>query len=407
MKIVQINTTVNSGSTGRIAEDIGRVSIDAGHESYIAFGRGNRLSKSNLIRIGNKIDFYGHVFQSLIFDRHGFASKSATESLVKELDRIKPDVVGLHNLHGYYIHLEVLFAYLKKNKIPVIWTLFDCWSFTGHCSYFDDINCEKWISQCYDCPKIKMYPKSIMVDNSERNYLDKSKLFTHVENLEIIVHSNWLSGLVHKSFLKEYPVHVIRSGIDLEVFRPIDVSDFNSELDLDDKKMILGCASIWDERKGLADFIALDAILNSSFQIVLIGLSVQQLKELPPSIIGLSRTENLSELTNWYNVASVFVNPTYQDNFPTTNLEALACGTPVVTYDTGGSPEAVDSLTGRVVDKGDIEGLLEAIKEVTAMNEKELSIRCRKRAVELFNKDDRYLDYLEVYIKLLDNAKRD
>ena len=202
MKILQINTTVNTGSTGRIAEDIGKVLMANGHESYIAFGRGNQSSQSNLIRIGSKMDFFLHGLRTRFFYRHGFGSKKATEQLIKEIDKIKPDAIGLHNLHGYYLNIEVLFEYLKSNHIPVLWTLFDCWAFTGHCTYFDDIDCKKYQTQCGKCPKIDKYPSSLFVDNSFKNFTDKKKLFTSLANIDFVVHSDWLKGLVKKSYFK-------------------------------------------------------------------------------------------------------------------------------------------------------------------------------------------------------------
>lgn len=399
MKLLQINSIVNSGSTGRIAEDIGNVAINSGHESFIAYGRGNRPSSSQLIRIGKQLDVYWHGLTTLLTDRHGFSSAKATEKLIHIIDQINPDVIGLHNLHGYYINIEILFNYLKTIDIPVLWTLFDCWSFTGHCSYFDDIKCEKWQTHCIQCPKYRNYPTAL-VDNSFINFDDKKRLFTGVKSLEILVHSSWLGGLVKKSFLKEYPIHIKPSAIDLSVFKPAQ-SSISISYNLENKKVLLGCASVWSERKGLNDFIKLSNVLDSEFIIVLIGLNKKQFLSLPENIIGINRTESTLELAQWYSLADVFINPTYQDNFPTTNIEALACGTPVITYDTGGSPEAIDNNTGLVVEKGDILGLYKAIINICSKGKKYFTHICRERAVKHFNKDDRFMDYLKIYESLL------
>ena len=356
MKILQINSTVNSGSTGRIAEDIGKTIISAGYESYIAFGRGNQKSNSKLIKIGNKLDFYGHLLRSLFTDRHGFGSKRATRKFLKQVDVIKPDAIGLHNIHGYYLNIEILFKYIKEKNIPVLWTFHDCWPFTGHCSF--NTNCDN----CKNCQR--KYPKSIFLNQSSKNYYDKKMIFNQVKKLQIITPSIWLKGLVNQSFFK-YPVHCINNGIDLNQFQHSEnYKKLKEKLKLKNKKIILGVASTWDKRKGLSDFIQLESLLDTNYKIILIGLTSKQIQNLPKNIMGVQRTESIAELANYYSMADVYINPTHKDNFPTTNIEALACGTPVITYDTGGSPEAIDNTTGKLVKKGDVQGLCNAIQDL-------------------------------------------
>jgi glycosyltransferase involved in cell wall biosynthesis len=397
MRILQINTTVNSGSTGRIAEDIGNVIIANGHESYIAYGRGNQKSQSQLIKIGNQADIYLHGLKTAIFDRHGFGSKRATKQLIEEIDTVNPDVIGLHNIHGYFINIEILFNYIAKKNIPVVWTLHDCWAFTGHCTYFDSVSCEKWKTQCEKCPKTNMYPKSIGLDNSFKNFNDKKRIFNQVQNLQIVTPSHWLKELVNESYLK-HPVTCIHNGIDLNQFKPAtNTNALREKLQLRNKKIVLGVASIWDERKGLSDFEKLARLLSDSYQIVLIGLTQKQIDILPKNVLGIKRTESVAELATYYSMANVFVNPTYQDNFPTTNIEALACGTPVITYNTGGSPEVIDEETGEIVQKSEIQLLKQAIEKWCENNSVENSIKCRSRAEKFFNKEDRYLEYLAIY----------
>ena len=393
MRILQINTTVNSGSTGRIAEDIGKTLISAGHESYIAFGRGRQKSKSNLIKIGGKLDFYLHVIRSLFTDRHGFSSKRATRKFLKQVDVIKPDAIGLHNIHGYYLNIEILFEYIKDKNIPILWTFHDCWPFTGHCSYNTDCD------NCKNCQR--KYPKSIFLNQSSRNYNDKKIIFNQVKRVQIITPSIWLKDLVQQSFL-QYPVECINNGIDLNEFKPSEKSlKLKDKLQLKNKKIILGVASTWDQRKGLSDFIQLASLLDANYQIILIGLTSKQIQGLPVNIMGVQRTESISELANYYSMADVYINPTHKDNFPTTNIEALACGTPVITYDTGGSPEAIDKGTGMVVEKEDVIGLYNAIQELALHPQEQYAKVCRTRAEQLFNKEDRYLDYLKLYERLI------
>jgi len=393
LKVLQINTVVNSGSTGRIAEDIGKTLISKGHESYIAFGRGNQKSASKLIKIGSKLDFYLHVVRSLFTDRHGFGSKRATRNFLKQIDVINPDAIGLHNIHGYYLNVEILFKYIKEKNIPVIWTFHDCWPFTGHCSYNTDCD------NCKNCQR--KYPTSVFLNQVTRNYKDKELIFNKVNKLQIITPSIWLKDLVKQSFLK-YTVQCINNGIDLNQFQHSEnYKKLKEKLHLQNKKIILGVASTWDKRKGLSDFIQLALLLDTCYQIILIGLTSKQIQGLPKNITGVQRTESIAELANFYSMADVYINPTHKDNFPTTNIESLACGTPVITYNTGGSPEAIDAITGKIIKKGDVKGLRHAIQDLALHSQEHYAKVCRTRAEQLFNKEDRYLDYLKLYERLI------
>lgn len=405
MRVLQINSVVNSGSTGRIAEQIGSQIIKEGHESFIAFGRGNRPSASKLIKIGSFKDILLHGMYSLFFDRHGFGSIQSTKKLLKEIDEIKPDIIGLHNVHGYYLNIEILFNYIKIKNIPLVWTFHDCWPFTGHCAYFDSISCEKWKTGCINCELKKKYPKSILIDNSSHNYFKKENLFNQVNNVTIVTPSIWLKNLVKDSFLKHSVVH-IPNGVDLTVFRPVlDLKEIKEKYNIGSKKVVLGVASIWDKRKGLDDFIKLKFVTNSEVKIVLVGLNKVQIKNLPANIIGIERTESISELAALYSLADVFVNPTYIDNFPTTNIESLACGTPVITYKTGGSPEAIDEFTGVIVEKGNLSSLENAINNVLILGKEYYSKACRERAEKFYDKNDKYYDYFNLYETILKGNK--
>jgi len=396
MKILQINTTLNTTSTGRITEEIGKTVMDHGHESYAACNRiGPNGSRSEMILVGNTLDVYAHGLKTRLFDRHGFGSTGATSRLIRQIEDINPDVIGLHNLHGYYLNVEILFNYLKKVQKPVVWTFHDCWPFTGHCAYFDSVNCDKWKTECGSCPLTHAYPASWLMDNSTRNFRDKKRIFTGLENLTIVTPSRWLKNLVDESFLSDYETKVIHNGIDLNTFKPCKTA-FSDRISESNKKIILGVASIWDQRKGLNDFVKLSKLLDDQFKIVIVGLSEKQFETIPPNILGIKRTENIEELASLYSSASIFINPTYSDNFPTTNIEALACGTPVITYNTGGSPEAIDSKTGSVVEKGDIELLKDAVEKIS-VKKSNMKEDCIKRASLLFSKDDRFMDYLKLY----------
>lgn len=398
MKILQINSVCGIGSTGRIATDIHKILIEQGHESYIAYGRDLPKNCSNAIKIGTKIDNYTHVAKTRLLDKHGFGSKQATIEFIDKVKELAPDIIHLHNIHGYYINIEVLFNYLKEANKPVVWTLHDCWSFTGHCAYFDYAGCDKWKSGCYSCPEQKAYPSSLILDNSDSNYLIKKKNFTGVKNLTIVTPSQWLANLVKESFLSEYTVKVINNGIDLNTFRP-NVGDFRKKHKLEGKFIILGVAGVWDRRKGLKYFKDLSSKLAKDEVVVLIGLSKKQIKVLPENIIGVSRTNDIEELVDIYTSSDVFVNLTLEDNFPTTNLEALACGTPVITFDTGGSPESVSSTVGYIAQKFNIEEIYEKIKLIKLNGNAYYQRECLEIASKRFNKEFKYKEYIELYIE--------
>lgn len=402
MKILQINTTVNSGSTGRIAEDIGKLLLQNGHESFIAAAYANQKSQSEVIDIGSELNRKLHGLKSRLFDRHGFGSAKATLELIEKIRVIKPDIIHLHNIHGYYLHIGILFNFLKEEQMPVVWTFHDCWPFTGHCAYFDRYNCRKWETQCYNCPAIKAYPASWWIDNSRNNYNDKNQLFRGLNNLHIITPSRWLAKHVENSFLKDYPIRCIHNGIDLKTFNIVTQTENIAEkYKLPPKQILLGVASVWHKRKGLKDFILLSKLISKEAHIVLVGLTRKQIEDLPANITGIERTESVNDLASLYSKASIFLNPTYVDNFPTTNIESLACGTPVITYQTGGSPEAIEEDTGFVVGKGDIDGLYLAIQKTLRKGKLYYESACRARAERLFDKSARFDEYIDLYYQLL------
>lgn len=390
MKILQINSVCGYGSTGRIAADLYHAAKADGMECRIAYGRGEAPADIETIRIGAPFHVRLHGALSRLTDKHGFYSRQATRDFIARVKEWGPDLIHLHNIHGYYLNLPILFEYLGFAGLPVVWTLHDCWTFTGHCAYFDAAGCEKWRTGCGNCPQLHEYPASFGADRSAWNYQRKRELFSMPEKMVLVTPSEWLADLARESFLGGSPVRVIPNGIDLEKFRPTP-GDFRERYGLVGKKLALGVASVWERRKGLDDFIRLSGMLGETWKIVLVGLSEQQMKELPPGILGLARTGSIEELAALYTAADVFVNPTQEDNFPTTNLEALACGTPVLTYRTGGSPESISASCGIVVEKGDIKALAQAVQEADFSAE-----ACLERA-KCFDKTAKYLDYIRLY----------
>lgn len=396
MKVLQINSVCGVGSTGRISTDLYKVIKDSGGNCRIIYGRGKSPCNIDSIKIGNNIDNYIHVFKTRMFDKHGLGSDKVTKKLIKEIDQYNPDIIHLQNIHGYYLNIEVLFNYLKKINKPIIWTLHDCWPFTGHCAYFDFVNCEKWRENCHDCNQKNKYPRSLFVDRSYENYNIKKKLFTGIKNVTLVTPSQWLANLVKESFLKDFKVEVINNGIDLSIFKPTK-SNIKERLDIDGKFIILGVASVWDDRKGLKYFNEIASKLDEDFQIILIGITEKQKKTLNKNIICVEKTNSAQELAQFYSAADVFINPTLEDNFPTTNLESLACGTPVITFNTGGSIEAVDDKTGIIVEKGNTSQLIGSIIDMKLGNLTMDRKACVDRARKYYDKNTNFKKYINLY----------
>ena len=342
MKVVSINTVCN-GSTGKIVGSISSSLIESGEEAFCIYGRRKGYANIPCKKIGGFFSFWYHVFLTTVFDLHGHGSYFKTKKIVRELKKLNPDIIHLHNIHGYYINYKVLFNYLKNTfQGRVFWTLHDCLPMTGHCAYFSNVSCEKWKTECHDCPNKKMYPTSLLFDRSRKNYQEKKNLFNGVKDLTIITPSVWLQNIVLSSYLKKYPVKTINNGIDLNIFYPrLTDSIFDKYNIPKDKKVLLGVASIWEKRKGLDDFLMLSKLVNDDYVIVLVGLNNKQISKLKQykNIIGIRRTENQDDLASLYSVSFALINPTYEDNYPTVNIEALASGTRVIAYDTGGCVE--------------------------------------------------------------------
>lgn len=391
MKIVQINTFPYK-ATGSIMMNIHEELCNQGDESYATWGRGRDSHCRQEIVLKDDLGVKLHGIYTRITDRTGFASKKITVQFIKKLKEINPDIVHLHNIHGYYINIEILFDYLKRYKKKIVWTFHDCWPMTGHCAYFDMVGCTKWKTGCYDCKQLKTYPSSLVFDSSKWNWEKKNNLFSY-ENLTVVTPCNWLNQLVRESSIKYKQVITIYNGIDTAKYYRIE-SDILKKYGIEDKKVVLGVASEWTERKGLRDFIDLSKRLdNSKYTVLLVGLTKKQIAQLPEQIIGLERTSNLQELLELYSSAYVFLNPTYEDNFPTTNLEAIACGTPVITYRTGGSPEALSENTGIVVEKGDLNTVIQAIDTGEIGKIKPI-------LPEKFRKNNMINEYMNLYRKI-------
>jgi len=423
MKVLQINTVYGTGSVGRICMDLYEICEKNGIEAYMAYGRGEIHPEINGYKIGSAKDMVEHVLWNFFRGESGFHSTMLTKAFLIYLDQINPDIIHLHNIHGFYLQTELLFDYIREKNKKVIWTLHDCWPFTGHCAYFDYVACEKWKTGCKDCViHASAYPYAIFCDSTQRIYPRKKEAYCGVKNLTIVTPSSWLAGLVKQSFLKEYPVKVIPNGIDLEKFNPnVQIPErlretglFDDEAQADGQQervpYILGVANVWEHRKGLTFFERMaeeNARLYKTtgsvpYRIVLVGLKPKQVRRLKRKydkhvILGMKRTQNTEELAALYANAAVYVNATLEDNFPTTNLEALACGTPVITFQTGGSAESIDESCGRVVTKGDYTALKNAVAEVVVA--KPFAPESCVNRAQLYRKEARFREYLDLYKK--------
>ena len=401
-------------STGKICEDIAKVVMAYGWESYIAYGRWAKPGVSYDRCMGNKLDMYMHYAQHRFFDREGLASRGTTKKLVRWIDEVKPDIIQLHNIHDHYLNYPILFGYLATLDTPIVWVQHDCWAYTGGCVYHDLYKCDKWREGCKGtCPN----KRAIFCNKSAEQFVLKKELISKIKSLTFVSVSDWLGDLLMESFHKDRRLMTIHNGIDISRFRPLTKvekikenkeraeshPDALSSSIPNCRFSILGVAAVWDARKGLNDFIKLRGILSAEYKITLVGLTQKQVNKLPAGIRGITRISSIEEMVQLYSDSDVFVNSTYSDNFPTTNIEALACGTPVITYKTGGSPEAVDAKTGFVIKQGDIVSLANTIMYLK--DNPFSSADCRKRAQDHFDKDKCFKQYIKLYNELLNDNR--
>lgn len=405
-KILYINPVVRTTtSTGRIVRELADAARADGWEAYTAFSAGRDGHAPPGIQkplpVGNRLDVALHGLATRIFDRHGLASASATRAFVRQLQQIAPDLVHIHNIHGYFLNYPILFDYLRRARVPVVWTVHDCWLFTGHCYHYDAAGCMRWQSGCHDCPQKHRFPASFIFDRSRRNFADKRREFLSLApgQLTIATVSQWMSAQMRESFFSGCPIVTIHNGIDTSIFRPSpDSASVKTALGIGRKRMLLAAASIWSAQKGLSHLAHIACSMPADCALVMVGVDKKTARTLPPGIIALPSTSSPSDLARLYSAADVFLNPTLQDNYPTVNLEAIACGTPVVTFRTGGSVESITPLTGVVVGQGDSAAMLEAALKI---DKNALSRACRRHALDNFAKDKTHKQYIDLYRKLI------
>lgn len=404
MTVCEINIS-DHGSTGTIMMQIAKKASEEGFFVITASNKG-LLRKKDLLKIcrkdhiyvNNLFSFALHYKLGGMLGLNGLFSVLATLRLLYYMKKKDVRLIHLHNLHNFCFNIPLLFRFIKRNHISVVWTLHDCWSFTGRCPYFVMAKCDRWKTGCYEChyPK-KSYPQSY-IDTTRIMWELKKKWFSRIENCTLVTPSQWLADLVKLSYLKDYPVKVINNGIDLNVFKPTE-SGFRCRNGLVDKKIVLGVAFGWGERKGLDVFIELSKRLPNNYRIVLVGTDDNVDSLLPTNIISIHRTQNQTELAEIYTAADVFANPTREENYPTVNMECLACGTPVITFKTGGSPEILDETCGSVVPCDDIDAMEMEIRRIC--EEKPFSKETCLNRAKSFDMNKRFEEYVDLYKNLI------
>ncbi len=401
MTIVQINAVCGTGSTGKICVAVSELLTQRGIENYILYSAGESAYPLG-IRFANNWHRRLQTLKARLFGNPGFNSRLITRNLIRELERLQPDIVHLHNIHENDCNLPMLFRYLKEKRIRLFWTFHDCWAFTGGCMYFSTSGCEKWKSGCGHCPSRKDF--SWFFDRSRQIYARKKALFSGLD-LTIVTPSQWMADLVKESFLKDYPVQVIRNGIDLSVFKPTP-SDFRTKHGIDTPGgvfLILGAAYDWGFYKGLDVFVELARRLDPErFRIALVGTDGRIDRTLPAGILSIHRTRDQRELAEIYTAADLLLNASREETYPTVNMEALACGTPVLTFRTGGSPETIDGSCGAVVEREDVDALEAEILRLAAGRPYPAE-NCLRRA-ERFAADAQFERYADLYTKAEDKG---
>ena len=393
MKILLINSVCGRGSTGHIVTDLYARLKNKKHTVKVVFGVGiaANINQCDVIKINSRLGYIIDNILSKLTDKTGFFSYFQTKKLLKFIDNFNPDIIHIHNIHGYYINIKLLFNYIATKNIKIVWTLHDCWAITGHCTHFSFINCNKWKKECYACPQQYRYPRSWFFDNSRNNFIKKKELFTSVKQMSIVTPSKWLAQVVSESFLNKYPITSIPNGIDTSLFK-YSQSDFRENIGAENKIILLSVANIWYESKGIYDIYKIAEQLNDKYAYVVVGMNSTQKKLAPKNIIAIDKTNSIKELVDIYSSADVFINTSYEETMGMVTLEAISCGTPAIVYDKTAVPEIIDKSCGIVVQAGNIQEVISNINNAIQLGRNIVP----NKALE-YSKESQYDKYIRLY----------
>lgn len=365
MRILQINSHYNQGGAARIVAGIHTRLQAEGEESYVAYGRGMQTEDEHIYRFNGTAEIYFSALASRLSGLNGWFNRRATSRLIRHIDRLQPDILHLHALHGYYLNFPMLFAYINDRKIPCVWTFHDCHAFVGNCGYYFD--CQKWKTGCEHCPSLRGYPASQFFDFTGYMWRRKKELFAAGAPKIIVTPSDWLTEQAKASYFGAYPCVTIHNGIDaVNTFYPRDREACRKKYGYGpEEKLVLGIAvGYHDPRKGAGYIIQAAKELGSEVKVILIGWEEQNnaLLKGTDNIITIPNTGDTDMLAEYYSMADIFVLPSLAENYATVTLEAMACGTPVVGFDAGGIPEQLEDRRGIAVPVGDQAAFTAAIR---------------------------------------------
>ena len=405
MRILQINVVCGHGSTGVIAVEIAELLEQNGHECYIAYGQGTTTYKKSY-KIGSRIESLLH---SLIFSRilgmQGFGSIWATKRLVRWIEKINPDLIQLQTLHCHFLNLPILFKYLKKKGKPVVWSIHDCYSFTGKCTHFTVSGCRRWETGCHDCPQLHTSgAKTYFFDQTARLYNIKKRLFTSLDDLTLISCSNWLKSELQHSFFKEKPINMIYNWIDCAKFKPIHDNSIYESYGIDpSKKYLIGVSAVWDPKQSrYQDALRLAEILPEEYQLVLVGKLVGKV-ESRKNVCQIPYVNGVEELSKLYSSAVAFVGFSVEDTFGKVIAEAMLCGTPAIVFDSTACPEVVGD-SGFVVPPHDVEGMLRCVRTIEEQGREKFSTRSIEYVKANYDYTQNVTKYLDLYQSILDKT---
>lgn len=401
MRVAQINSVCGQGSTGRITVELSEMLSNNGINNHIYYGVGTSEFKSST-KFSSDLYVKYNILKTRLFGKHSFYSKTGTKRLIKFLKNYQPDVIHLHQPHGHYINIKLLINFINEHEIPLVLTLHDCWIFTGHCVHFTVANCEKWKTGCGGCPQLKQYPKSLIFDRTAESFRDKNILLNSIKNVSFVAISDWIYSISKQSMIKNQKVFKIYNGIDTKIFLPKNVNYLRSMYDFQSKFVVLGMANKWITNNNTSNLSRFMEKMDDDVVFVLIGVTPDQKASLPRNVFGVERISDINKLADFYSLADVFVNLSYEDSFGLVSAEALSCGTPVVAYNSTACGEIVgNDNCGKIVSLGNFDDVISAVKHIKMNGKSYYTQNCRERVLAMYDKDNTYREYLNLYNSLL------